>query len=381
MSSSSRPKYEQIKDDLRLQIIGGDYTPGQSFVTQQQICDIYDVSMLTAARALNELEVEGLVTRRRGKGTFVAETTTVPRENDGTANNILCVVPSLTSGHVSNFVRGVESVCTERGFHLLLADSHGREDRQSQALQRASAGGVDGVIIYPVEGAADHEAVSRLRRADVPIVFADRYWPEISMDAVLLDDFAIGYELTQALIRRGHTRIGTLWGEIAATSVRDRLSGHLRALQEHRLPVLSELTALRSYVPLNARAGSSVLAQMLKAKPTALLCANGFVLASATNELNRSGVRIPEEMELAGMDEAGPYDALPLTVASAAVPSYEMGQRAAEILLDKRIGSHDEDNSERVVLAVTINLHGRVLDPGPAVPRRSHRRPARNPAQ
>ncbi|MGG7464984.1 GntR family transcriptional regulator [Plantibacter sp. YIM 135347] len=355
MPPSAPPKYEQIKADLRLQIIRGDYTPGQPFVTQQQICDAYSVSMLTAARALNELEVEGLVTRRRGKGTFVAEAKTLSRTPAG--HTIQCVVPSLTSGHVSNFVRGVESMCTDRGYHLLLSDSHGLEDRQSQALVRASMGGVDGVIIYPVEGSADHEAVSQLRRSAVPIVFADRYWPEISLDAVLLDDFAIGYELTQALIARGHTRIGTLWGEITATSVRDRLSGHLQALREHGLPVIGELTALRSYYPADARAGSSVLKQMLKAKPTALLCANGFVLATAMNELAESGLRVPEDIELAGMDEAGPYDTLPLTVASASLPSYEMGRRAAEILLDRIAQADPDGETEHIVLPVEIHLH------------------------
>ena len=59
--AARRPKYQEIKDDLRLLILQGAYTPGESFVTQQQVCERYDVSMLTAARALNELEAEGLV--------------------------------------------------------------------------------------------------------------------------------------------------------------------------------------------------------------------------------------------------------------------------------------------------------------------------------
>ncbi|TIH36643.1 GntR family transcriptional regulator [Subtercola vilae] len=356
MPSSKQPKYAQIKADLRLQILQGAFTPGQPFVTQQQICDLYAVSMLTAARALNELEFEGLVTRQRGRGTFVAELRAPAKV--GESKSIMCIVPGLTSGHVANVVRGIESVCDSRDYQLVLADSHGSEERQSRSLQRAAAGEVAGVIIYPVEGAADEESIAQLRAANVPIVFADRYWPDIPADAVILDDFAIGYELTRKLIARGHRSIGTVWGEVACTSVRDRLAGHLRALREHELPVIGELTALRPYLPASASAGTSVLKRMFTGTvpPTALLCANGFVLASAMNELAEWGADGAEPVELAGMDEAGPYDTLPLTVASAALPSTEMGSRAAEILLGRLGAPSVSDDTAHIVLPVEIHV-------------------------
>ena len=355
--AARRPMYQQIKDDLRVLILQGAYTPGQSFVTQQQVCERYGVSMLTAARALNELEFEGLVVRQRGRGTFVAERQVAATGARTDELSITCIVPGLTSGHVANFVRGAESVCSDHGYRLVLADSHGAVDRQSRALLRAASDGSSGVIIYPTDGPADHEAVSALQSKGVPMVFADRYWVDVAADAVLVDDFALGYQLTSRLIARGHTTIATLWLEIACTSVRDRLAGHLKALRDHALPVLGELTVLRPYSTEGFAAGTSRLSLLLGGAnpPTAVLAANGFVLAAAMNDLIDLGSSAASSIEFAGMDEAGPYDILPLTVASAALPSFEMGSRAASMLIDRANGKRQPDDTEHVVLPVEIH--------------------------
>jgi L-alanine-DL-glutamate epimerase-like enolase superfamily enzyme len=52
-----------------------------------------------------------------------------------------------------------------------------------------------------------------------------------------------------------------------------------------------------------------------------LLCANGYVLAIAAQELVALGVDIPGRVDLAGMDDAGPFDVLPLTAAAVVLPS------------------------------------------------------------
>lgn len=357
-----RPKYQEIKDDLRLKILQGAYTPGESFVTQQQVCERYGVSMLTAARALNELESEGLVVRERGRGTFVADRADRPAASNE-ERSITCIVPGLAGGHIANVVRGVESTCNDRGYRLVLADSHGSLERQSRALQRASADGSHGVVIYPVDGAADHEGMTALRIAGVPVVFADRYWVDVAADAVLVDDFTLGYELTSRLIARGHTTIATLWVEIACTSVRDRLAGHLKALRDHGLPVIGDLTVLRPYVGEGWTQGSSALRRLLDGShpPTAVLCANGYVLAAAMNELLEIGGDVVRGIEFAGMDEAGPYDTLPLTVASAALPSFEMGATAARQVIEQIEGERAPEDSVHTVLAVDIHERSHAL--------------------
>ncbi len=66
------PIYYQIREQLRQLILSGQLNPGDILPTEMEICTECSVSRMTARQALNQLSNEGLVTRHRGKGTFVA---------------------------------------------------------------------------------------------------------------------------------------------------------------------------------------------------------------------------------------------------------------------------------------------------------------------
>jgi LacI family transcriptional regulator len=84
------------------------------------------------------------------------------------------------------------------------------------------------------------------------------------------------------------------------------------------------------------------------------LCANGYVLATVAQDLVALGLGIPGDVDLAGMDDAGPFDVLPLTVAAVVLPSREMGRRAMYLLHDRVTGGHGIASPERIVLPVTV---------------------------
>ncbi|MGB0210638.1 GntR family transcriptional regulator [Algiphilus sp.] len=70
------PLYYQLAEALRGQIVAGELRPGDVLPTEEKLCEQYGVSRITVRRAQDDLIAEGLIVRRRGVGTFVAE----PRE-------------------------------------------------------------------------------------------------------------------------------------------------------------------------------------------------------------------------------------------------------------------------------------------------------------
>jgi GntR family transcriptional regulator, arabinose operon transcriptional repressor len=340
--AADEPLYQRVKRELVAAIESGQYPPDVPFVTQRKICEQFGVSHATAVRALNDLVAEGYVTRRRGQGTFVAARTPATKD-------VACVLQSY-GPHVSGLLAGIESVCDELGYRLYLNHCDGDPSREERAVRDALDHNVSGIIAYPAAGGTSYTEV--LRRG-VPLVFVDRYRPEIATDAVLADNFAAGRDLTNELIASGHTVIATLWDETDVTSVHDRLAGHVEALRSHGLPVRPHLTVLRPYRSLQDGDRRSMLSALLcgPQPPTVLMCANGYVLASAAQDLVALGRDIPGDVDLAGMDDAGPFDVLPLTVAAVSLPSREMGEQAARLL-------HQHATTpaapERIVLPVTI---------------------------
>ena len=342
--SPRTPLYAMVKRELLAAIASGEYSPGVPFVTQREICERFGVSHATAVRALNDLAAEGVVVRRRGRGTFVAErpepvgpTAPEPERAGWAERRVACVLQS-PGPHVSAVLAGAEAVCAESGYRLYLRYCEGDPQREAAALHDALDDRVSGILVYPAEGRGDLDAYEEVRRSGTPLVMIDRYRPELACDAVVADNVAAGRELTIALIAAGHTVMATLWDETEATSVRDRLAGHVQALREHGLPVRPELTVLRRYRELPEALRRERLAELLRGErpPSVLVCANGFVLATAAEDLLALGLQVNGDrgggLDLAGMDDAGPFDILPLTAAAVSLPSWELGSTAMRLL-------------------------------------------------
>ena len=66
------PLYLQLKNSLTEAIQSGRYAPGEPVPTETQLCEQYAVSRITVRRAISELQEEGLLEKRHGKGTFVS---------------------------------------------------------------------------------------------------------------------------------------------------------------------------------------------------------------------------------------------------------------------------------------------------------------------
>ena len=67
------PLYYQIREHIREKINNGEYPPNSMIPSEAELCEIYNVSRVTARRAILDLVQEGLLTRGKGKGTFVSE--------------------------------------------------------------------------------------------------------------------------------------------------------------------------------------------------------------------------------------------------------------------------------------------------------------------
>jgi GntR family transcriptional regulator len=65
------PVYQQVNEALRGRLASGEFAPGRQFLTEREISTQYDVSRVTANKALSNLVSEGILEFRKGVGTFV----------------------------------------------------------------------------------------------------------------------------------------------------------------------------------------------------------------------------------------------------------------------------------------------------------------------
>ena len=77
----SKPRYALIADDIRDKITRGDYAPGDQLPTKAQLMEQWSAALNTVARAISELQNEGLVETYHGVGSFV-QAPAPPAEDD-----------------------------------------------------------------------------------------------------------------------------------------------------------------------------------------------------------------------------------------------------------------------------------------------------------
>jgi GntR family transcriptional regulator of arabinose operon len=334
-----------VKQELLDSIARGEFSRDEPFITQREIVERFGVSTTTAIRALNELVADGIVVRRRGRGTFVAEPPASPAEpiRPPTGLRVITYVsPSFGGAHGAELQAGLAAECAEHGSRLVVEHTDSAADEMA-VLSRLADGGTHGVVLFAHDRSTAAGPVAQLQERGVAVVLVDRYLPGYPTDAVLFDDLSVGYEVTAAMLDRGHPAPVMLWSEADATSVRDRLAGHRQALRDHGSPELPERFILRPYDQQEDQARRRLLHELLAATPraTAIICGNAPTLALAVSDLLAMETSFPGSLELATMDQFLPHEVSPLAVVSARLPTRQMGQRAARLLHERLDGAAD----------------------------------------
>jgi LacI family transcriptional regulator/LacI family repressor for deo operon, udp, cdd, tsx, nupC, and nupG len=297
-----------------------------------------DVSVSTVSRVFNNPEKVRPDTRQKVKAAADAlgyQPSRVARRlrlKEGNANLIGLVIPDIQNPFFADVTRGVEDVARDNNYTLLLSNSDEDPDRQRLALETLQTEDVDGVIVPPVQ--ADDPAVERLLDTDIAVVCVDRRLGDTRVDTIVSDNRKGAYEGVSHLIELGHERIGFIGGVPRISTSTERREGYKRALLDHGIPVDHDLIREGDSRRERAAALTDELLD-LDPPPTALFTGNNLTTLGALSAIHVRGLRVPADVALVGYDDIPWAMALnpPPTVVDQ--PGYEMGQRAAEILLER----------------------------------------------
>lgn len=247
-------------------------------------------------------------------------------------------------------VQGVQSTIAQSGKTLMIADTGGRFDRVAPLLQTFLQHRVEGLIYvadYHQEVALPHLP------KDSPLVLANCF-DRIGTPAVLPDDRKGQQMLVERIIKAGHQRIGylTLPRNMCATKL--RTEGYKAALASAGiafdpslvLPAYAESQGQNSQLLWDAI--DRLLS--LDVPPTVLCCGNDEMAMRVYGILRTRGIRVPEEMSIAGYDNhVSIAKTLFPPLSTVGLPYAAMGVRAAERLLSLIDGETPQSSDPTLV--------------------------------
>lgn len=191
------PMYKKIQQDLFHMIASGQLREGDRIPSESELVRQYYVSAITAKNALNELADRGLITRIRGKGSFVSPSPySVSRtDNDDHSISIGAIFPSISSFIDQTYLMYLSELCQKNNYRLFTCCSQENSRTERELLDHFVKSGVQGTILFPVVTEMNSPTIAHLidgtgsTTTPYPLVFIDRYLENTGGSYVIADNW------------------------------------------------------------------------------------------------------------------------------------------------------------------------------------------------
>ena len=249
------------------------------------------------------------------------------------------LLPDMHGEYFSELLRGIDRAARLKGLHLLVSSSHGDADEAALAL-RSMNGRVDGVLV--MSPYLDAQLLDKALPAALPAVFLNTPDKTERASAFMIDDFGGAKAMVEHLLKLGYERIAHIAGPEGNYEAAERLRGYRAALGGSKAS--KEIVLDGNFTEESGYLAGRKLA-VATPWPDAVFAANDMTAIGCLFALTEAGIRVPEDVALAGFDDIpiARYVTPPLTTVRA--QTTELGRQS----LDELVRTIEEPDSVKRV--------------------------------
>jgi len=329
-----KPLYQKIIEDISSTVVSGSCKPNEKLPSEADLMKQFNTSRITVTRALKELEIRGIIYRRKGKGSFAA-----PRRLTG--SRIISLVLPHEEGFFSGgqqYVRSITAACRKKNYLCSVHYSEKSSRKERAILEELRRHEVSGVILYPI-GSRNIDEISRLSLDGYPILLLDRSLEELDLPVVRSENLDGARQAVSYVLNMGHRTVGFV-GVLDAEPAALRYRGYCRALTDAGLPIEPLLTHTRypgneadGQAVLNPAAADEILRKLLESGATACFCVNDLCAYRIADAAKRNNVEVPECLSIVGFDHMSYLSELGLDLTTVAQDYEKLGGESVDILV------------------------------------------------
>lgn len=247
-----------------------------------------------------------------------------------------------------NIIKGAQSEAWQHEKMLFVINT----ERDKQAEKRAIAALLERRVEGIIYATMYHRVVDPPENIrNVPTVLLDCFCKDYSLPSITPDEVQGGQIATEALLERGHRRIGfiNIDFERHYPAAAGRLAGYQRALEAYDVPFSEDLVRVGNSMADQGYEHAKDL-MSLDDPPTAIFCGTDRTAMGTYDALKEMGLRIPDNVAIVGFDNQELIAAyLRPALSTMALPHYEMGRWAVQQLLE-----HPQAQPENPVQAKVV---------------------------
>lgn len=241
---------------------------------------------------------------------------------------IICNLSDFDALYYLDILHGISDYTNAKGYSMLICTGENFSHYADPEV-------VCGCIVNDVR--TDDADLIKVAEKGVPIIVLDREMAHPGIKSIVVNNYAAEKQLMEGLVEAGYTRFAFLAG-LNTDDNKDRYAAFRDTLKEHDLQFHRNDLYEGDWREKSGAQAARIL-MLSEEMPEILVCANDMMALGAIRLLSQNGLRIPDDIAVAGFDDIIISRYTELTTVT--VPDYERGYLAAQALIDILDGKGD----------------------------------------
>lgn len=242
------------------------------------------------------------------------------------------IIPELGEFFLPSVISAIEEVTREQGYNLMVFQSNNYLEREKEIIQICQGFKVDGLLFSLSHETRQVQHLKELTKEEVPVVIFDRMLEDRTIPTVGIYDQQAARRAVEHLIEKGYRHIGGVFGNPNLTITQQRFAGFRAALENAGRPLDESLVSYAG----DRREARDAMQRLagLPTPPDAVFAMSDECLVGMIQAVYKHHIKVPEEIALIAISDGDvPYYLTP-RITHILHSGYEVGKRAAELLLD-----------------------------------------------
>lgn len=291
----------------------------------------------TRQRVLKAAEEIGYVPNAIARGLSAKRTKTIG-----------LVASNISMPFSSEVIQCLEKDIRERGYNLLLGISRDNLELEKKIIEDFRERRVDGVIISPghdsitVNKETDISHIHLLKRSNIPFIFINAFYPNIKASYVITDLEEGSYKLTSYLIQKGYRKIIFCVSKMQHYFSYIRFQGYNRAFNDIGINIEKNDPMIVECGDYSFHSAYETIKRWLENNdlPDVFTALNDTMALGILKALNEKGIRVPNDVKLAGYDDITYPTVSDISLTTVRIPISEISAKTVEVLISNIEGGN-----------------------------------------
>ncbi len=252
----------------------------------------------------------------------------------GQTHTLGMIVEDISNSFFALLAKVVEDEADKHGYKVMFCSTENNEEKAGSLLNMLKNRQMDGFIIAPTPGLADE--VKNLSAENKPVVLVDRYFPELDISYVAIDNYGGALEGISYLVGQGYRNIAIITIESEQVQMQSRYHGYADALTKHGIRLDPHLTKKIPF-DLPHQIGVKEVTAFLKKERDidAVFCATNYLGIYVLEGIRLLGMKIPDDIGIISFDDNDLFRLGSPGISVIAQPIHSIGKKAVETIIEQ----------------------------------------------